>query len=70
MADSSVGMCLMKDNETLGVKLKSKNTETLGFEYVLMITSETIKDPALEKAQDQELTTTLNDLVFNVEAYK
>ena len=44
VADSSVGMCLTKDSETLGVKLKSKNTETLGFEYVLMIMTITFKE--------------------------
>ena len=49
MADSSVGMCLTKDSETLGFKLKSKNTETLGFEYVLMIMTITFKEKKIKK---------------------
>ena len=49
MADSSIGMCLMKDSETLGVKLKSKNTETLGFKYILMIMTITFKEKKIKK---------------------
>ena len=49
VADSSVGMCLMKDSETLGVKLKSKNIEILGFKYVLMIMTITFKEKKIKK---------------------
>ena len=55
MVDSSVGMCLMKDSETLGVKLNSKNTETLGFEYVLMIMTITFKEKKIKKKNDKEV---------------
>ena len=52
MADSSVGMCLMKDSETLGVKLKSKNTEILDFKYVLMIMTITFKEKKIKKKKN------------------
>ena len=39
----------MKDSETLGVQLKSKNTEILGFKYVLMIMTITFKEKKIKK---------------------
>ena len=67
MANSSVGMCLMKDSETLAIKLKGKNTETLGFEYVLMImTIITFKEKKIKKKNDTEvgLQQKLQELCF------
>ena len=59
MADSSIGMCL-------GVKLKSKNTKTLGFEYVLMIMTITFKEKKIKKKNDTEvgLQQKLQELCF------
>ena len=39
----------MKDSESLGIKLKGKNTETLGFKYVLMIMNITFKENKIKK---------------------
>ena len=66
MTDSSIGMCLMKDSETLGAKLKSKNTETLGFEYVLMIMTITFKEKKIKRKNDTEvgLQQKLQELCF------
>ena len=66
MTDSSIGMCLMKDSETLGAKLKSKNTETLGFEYVLMIMTITFKQKKIKRKNDTEvgLQQKLQELCF------
>ena len=66
MADSSVGMCLMKDSETLGAKLNSKNTDTLGCKYVLMITTITFKEKKIKKKNDTEvgLQQKLQELCF------
>ena len=55
VADSFVGICLMKDSETLGVKLKSKNTKTLGFKYVLMIMTITFKEKKIKKKIDTKV---------------
>ena len=56
----------MKDNKTLGVKLKSKNIETLGFEYVLMIMTITFKEKKIKKKNDMEvgLQQKLQELCF------
>ena len=66
MADSFVGMCLMKDSETLDVKLKSKNTKTLGFKYVLMIMTITFKEKKIKKKIDTKvgLQQKLQELCF------
>ena len=45
----------MKDSETLGVKLKSKNIETLGVEYVLMIMTITFKEKKIKKKNYMEV---------------
>lgn len=45
----------MKDSETLGVKLKSKNTKTLGFKYVLMIMTITFKEKKIKKKIDTKV---------------
>ena len=59
-------MCLMKDSETLGVKLKSKNTEILDFKYVLMIMTITFKEKKIKKKNDTEvgLQQKLQELCF------
>ena len=56
----------MKDSETLGVKLKSKNTEILGFKYVLMIMTITFKEKKIKKKNDTEvgLQQKLQELCF------
>ena len=54
MADSFVGMCLMKDGETLSVKLKI-TLKTLGFKYVLMIMTITFNEKKIKKKNDTEM---------------
>jgi len=56
----------MKDSETLGVKLKSKNTKTLGFKYVLMIMTITFKEKKIKKKIDMKvgLQQKLQELCF------
>ena len=56
----------MKDSETLGVKLKSKNIEILGFKYVLMIMTITFKEKKIKKKNDTEvgLQQKLQELCF------
>ena len=56
----------MKDSVTLGVKLKSKNTEKLGFKYVLMIMTITFKEKKIKKKNDTEvgLQQKLQELCF------
>ena len=56
----------MKDSETLAIKLKGKNTETLGFEYVLMIMTITFKQKKIKRKNDTEvgLQQKLQELCF------